>query len=434
MDVLSKFRYTTIVLQPYGSDRVATEAVHLRASLAERAGSVIYSQGSLRLDSTVRRTFGTVTYPSISADEHVLWKSAELRGVHDQSTDAVRVRLSNGTTQYFIDEDDDMTLKPVTDTTQWDTEFSTPYHLGSLDLWTQRTLSIIVHMVATPSFPRPSVKGVDVLMDLPAWAGAVAHAVKAVVQKVATIEPIMVERFPFGTGTLSEATQEFKIGDPHSEHGYSLTSLVQVLVDGTHKSASLSNGIVTLLGPPAPPGSVVKIAVKYLPNTSVRRVGEVQIIDRTPAWVVSGLVVEDGLDGLISPLVIAGYEVFRRKVELRITVNGVAHRQADALAMRLALQSELAEGLLVRLPSGRCLSANLLDGVVEVIPQGSTNLPMASTIITLALDEFPRARLVKNARSEQDDGSVIPVLTQISIDLPGGVSVSASAADFTSDP
>jgi hypothetical protein len=311
-----------------------------------------------------------------------------------------------------------MRFKEVT-ADDWSSEFSLPYTLANVDLWTQPSLGIIVRLRRATFDKNPLIKDLRALVNFPAWEGAAAQAVRDVVKAVQTTYPIL-----YVDTVTTEPTQSWKIGIPHTERNYELTSIEQVLVNGQHRSASLSNGIVSISGPPAPTGADVRIAVRYKPNISIRRVGEVRITHKTPAWWIQDLVVHGGLNGFTTPMSIAGIDVFEKRSELRITINGIADRSADALAMRQALQEEFSRGLNITFPSGRCVVGQLL-GLVEVVAQGQSNLPMATAIMSVPFVEYSATQVFKNRRSGDQvvDGVLIPgqpILTELAIILTDG--------------
>lgn len=390
------------------------DVVTLRHYLADLTGDIVPSQAGLRLSGGPNESAsGTATYTTISPARMSVWKSAELLGRWDEITNSVRVRFSNGVTQYYLD-DTDMKFKEVTDTSDWTSEWTLPNLMKNLDLWTQESLEFVVYMERT-STDEPLVKEIKVLLDLPTWVGAVHQAVKEVIAFVGTIQPLLIHE-----ETLSADRSEWKIGEPYTEHGYDVKSLQQVAVNKVHKSAAFNAGIVTLQGPAAKKGDQVEIAVRYLPSVAVRRVEEVAVLHKTPAWWVQDLVVAGGLNGISTVRMVQGYEVQERKSELRMTVNGIAHRQHDALQMRLALQEAFGDGLAIELDSGRCITAQL-DGLVEVTPQSGTILPMATAVVQLSLSEFVYAKLAVNPRGEDE----MPQYTSVSIDLPDGVTAVA---------
>lgn len=401
------------------------EVVTLRTSEAVKTGDVVNSMAGLRLDGSAFETqkSGTVEYTTVQPTKFVKWRSVEILGRFDDFLESVRVRFSNGVQQYWMDVDDEFKIKPVTDTSDWTVEYTLPSSLGNMDLWTQESLQMVVYLTRGTG-DDPLVQDVRVLMDFPTWTGAVADSVKKVVDFVATIQPVLIEEI-----SVAEPTTVLKFNRAN-EHNFTLTKIEQVLVDGLHHSASLVNGNVVLEGAGAPAGSVITVAARYLPNTTVRRVGEVRVVHVTPAWWVQDLVVGGGLNGKSTTLMVAGDEVKETRVELRMIINGIGHRQKDALAMRLALQEAFGPGFTVEFPSGRCSFAQI-DGLVEVIDQSSTGLPMASAVLNLVITEYIYSSQVKKARLFDDPNQTDnePVYTTLCINLPDGVSV---LSDFES--
>jgi hypothetical protein len=379
----------------------ASQEASFDGSLVNRAG-IVGLNGPSHSDDYV----GTLTFPEIAPPSFARWVAAEVVGHY--AHDSVRVRFTDGTRTLYLD-DADMTFKDVADSAAWDDEWTRPDLLSSLDLWTARRLGLIIRLVRTDFDRDPRVTLVRVLLDIPTWRGAVHSAVSAIVALVKTVEPVLVH-----SETLSEETSQWQIGEPYSEQGFQLTELVQVTVDGDHKSASLSAGVVTLVGDSVPAGSDVEIAVKYRPQSTVRRVAGVRTLNRTPAWISSNLVVSGGLNGLMPRIGIGGYTVEERRIELRITVQGVAEGTSTAFEMRAALQGALKDGLTIDLPSGRSVTAQL-DGFVEVVDTDPMvgNLPMAAGVVQAAFVEFVGHTQVRRARD--DDG--LPITTQVDFDF-----------------
>ena len=398
------------------------EVVTLRTAEAVKTGDVISGMAGLQLDGSVYQTTksGTVEYTTVAPTKFVKWRGVEILGRFDDFYKGVRVRFSNGTTQYWMDVSDEFKIKEVTDTSDWSSEYTLPSVLGNMDLWTQESLQIIVYMTRSTG-DDPVIKDVRVLMEFPTWVGAVADSVRKVVDFVATIQPVLIEDIP-----VSEATTRIAFNSAN-EHNFELTEIVQVLVDGKHHSAELVDGAIVLQGAGAPAGSVVTLSAKYRPNTTVRRVGEVRFAHVTPAWWIQDLVVGGGLNGKSTTLMVSGDEVKETRVELRMIINGIAHRQKDALAMRLALQNAFADGLTVEFPSGRCSFAQI-EGLVEVIDQATTGLPMASAVLSLVIREFVYTEKVKKSRLYDDPNQAdnAPVYTTLCINLSDGVSVLSS--------
>jgi hypothetical protein len=403
---------------------MSIEVVTLRTAEAVKTGDVVSGLAGLHLGGADYETsrFGTVTFTNVQPTKFMRWKSAEVLGRFDDYLKSVRVRMSDGTDLFWMDVDDEFKIKPVTDSDDWSVEYTLPSSLGNLDLWTKDNLQLVVYMTRKTG-DNPIVQDVRALMNFPTWTGAVADSVKSVVDFVATIQPTMVEEI-----TVSTSTSSFNFSS--NEHNFKFTELIQVLVDGKHRSASLTDGKV-VLSTPAPAGSTVTVAAKYLPNTTVRRVGEVRVLHQTPAWWIQDLVVGGGLNGKSSTLMVSGDEVKENRVELRMIINGIAHRQKDALAMRLALQEFFGPGLQIVFPSGRCASAQI-DGLVEVIGQGSTGLPMASAVLKLVITEYVYSEKIRNARLYDDPnqaGNAL-VYSTLCIDLPDGVSVLSNFASL----
>jgi hypothetical protein len=394
------------------------DVVTLKANLAERSGDVSVRLGMAGLGSSDVGTSGTLKYTHLQPDKMTTWKSAEVPGLADPATDAIRIRLGDGTSQFYLDQST-MKFEAVTDESAWDSEFMPPWLLGNVDLWTRKTLQLVVHLVSTTSDRQPHLGEIYILVDHPTWPGVVAQTVKDVADFLQRTPFILIHQ-----ETLSADRGSWKIGKPHSEHNYDVKSIVQVALDRVHKSADLVNGEIILSGPAAKAGQVVEIAVNVQPSMVVRRSDESDQIHRTPAWWMANLVSEGGLIGVVSSIFVGGSQVEERESELRITVNGVAHRQSDALAMRAALQSAFADGLAITFPSGRCVFAQL-DGLVEVIDQGPTNLPMVTGTVSIPLKEYVFAKTVRKQREDDvaPNQPGQPIHTEFTLEFP--------AADLT---
>lgn len=381
---------------------MAVDVLPLKSSLATRSGDVYVRSGRARLDGDS----GTLTFCAIQPAKMVRWLSAEIPNLRDPSVDSIRIRLEDGNgTQWYFDPADGSIVE-VTDTDDWSAEYMPAYMLGSLDLWAAPSLTIHVHLIKTASDSDPRVSGVNVLIDMPTWEGALAQVLYDLGAFVSQIDPILLH-----SETLSSDRSVWKIGVPHSEHGYTLTSLVQVTVNGSHKSATLSDGVVTLTGPSAKAGDHVEIAVKYRPTITVRRVDEVTVLHSVPAWILRNLAVSGGLVGDSPDVLIGGYEVREQAAELRVTIQGAASAVRDALAMRLALKNAFGDGICIMLDSGRSV-AGALDGIVEVVEAGDEkNLPMASATVMIPLSEFTYARQTRKQRADADSLLLDPTLT-----------------------
>jgi hypothetical protein len=382
---------------------MAIEVVSLEINEATLSGSVQARNGIAYLAGES----GTVQYTHIQPEKLTNFKAAEFFNLANSADGSIRLRFGNGINQFWLD-DSDMTFKQVSDVSSWSSEYTLPWLLGNLDLWTRPTLQPIVHLAKTPTNQNPMISVLRVLMVQPTWEGAIASCIRSVAKKLKVSPFVLLHQ-----ETISQATSSWKIGKPYTEHQYETTALLQVTVDGVHKSASLNNGEITLMGPPAPVGSEVELAVYVQPPVSVRRSDETLVVHRTPAWFMTGLVISGGLQGTTSSLFIGGNEVFVKEQELRITVNGIGHRQADALAMRLALQSAFAEGLTITFPSGRCVFGQL-DGLVELLEGDSVSLPMASGVVMIVVREYVHASVFRNQR----DSSGNPITTEITVNFP----------------
>lgn len=379
---------------------------------ASRSGDVelryLGSIGTKR-DST---TGGTLTFQRICPHKFARWKAAELMGSF--AHDSARVRFnrlnSNSTTEsttFFLNAST-MTFDPVVDTSQWDDEWTEASLLANLDLWTAPDLQIIVHLVRTNFTADPTVTELRVLMDLPTWEGAVAAAARKITEVVGDIEPVLLY-----SETLSAPRAVFKLGVPHSEYGYTLTSVVLATVNGLERQASVSDGAVVLAGVTPPAGAVVEIAVKFTAKCAYLRGPTSRVLNQTPFWTVADLVVDGGLVGEAPKLYIAGHEVHQRRIQLELKINGTSTFVRDAFAMRAALQARFSRGLQICLPSGRGVFAQL-DGLVELVDNTDPVLPMASGLISVAMVEYIDAYQFRNARNGN-----APVYTELELDTDG---------------
>lgn len=357
---------------------------------------------------------GELTFTNIAPSKYCLWKAAEIIG--EFAHDACRVRFVRGAETVFLDETT-MTFVVVT-ASDWLTQYTEPSLLANLDLWTYEELQIVVHLVRTNLDPDPTVVELRILMDFPTWQGSIYHCLRGIAEAVALVKPMLVI-----SEQVTAPTSTWKIGEPYTEHGFVLSSLVQATVDGRHKSATLSNGVVTLLGPPATAGQTVEIAVLYQPAFSIRRGPGSRVVNKTPFWTADDLIVQGGLNGTPTKLTIAGYTIDLRRVELRVRVKGIAARIVDVLAMRAALQKAFSCGLTIDLPSCRQVSG-YLDGFIEVIDNFEPVLPMASGIIALPVVEYVDANQFRNARDDEGD-PIRTTLTMVLEDL-------TRTADFAS--
>ncbi len=400
------------------------EMVTLGTDRATITGDVVRRMVGLGLQGSPYESdkFGTATFIEVSPTKYVRWRSVEVLGRFDSSSDSVRVRVSDGTTTYWMDASDEFKFKEVT-ATDWESEYIEPSLLGNMDLWTSPRMQIIVYTTRATG-DDPIVGDVRVLMEFPTWTGAVAQSVKDVVDFVANVHPVLIEDLVVSTPT---SKIEFNSAN---EHNIVLVELVQVTVDGAYRSASLQNGDIYIEGSPVQAGSTITIAARYKPTTTVRRVSEVSVVNTTPAWWIQDLVVGGGLNGKATLALVGGDEIKENRVELRMIINGIAHRQKDALAMRLALHEAFAPGVVIEFPSGRCSFAQI-EGLVEVADQGNTGLPMATAVVNLVVSEFVYSEKVRRSRKYDDPNQSgnEPIYSGFCIDLPGGVSV---LSDFQS--
>lgn len=363
-----------------------------RATSAEVSGGARAKLGEVRLSGKALGTNGTITFGTFAPSSLVRWLSAEIVGVTDQSCSSVRVRIGTDSALYYFDEADSLRIKPVTDEDDWSAQYSSPLALASLDLWTEQTLRVVVHIRSTPCNTAPAIRSLMVAMDLPVWEGAIAQASRKIVALVASMRPILLH-----TETLVASKFQWKLGEPYSENGHVLTDLVTVTVDGVERSASLSDGVVIIAGVPGKTGQTVSIAVRYQPQTSVRRTADVRIINKLPAFLVDDLVRGGGLNGTLPPLNINGLEIRRRMVELRIQVRGVAARQADAFAMRAAMQEKFGGTETIILDSGRTIGAVVME-VIEITSSGSESMPIAIGVLHCPTTEYTGYSRVSAAR------------------------------------
>ena len=396
----------------------------MKPSNASASGAFRRRTSYVELSSARVGTLAEFVFPTITPAKMVKWIAADVTGVDDNSTDAVRVRIGDGDDWFYFDEDDSLKLKQVT-VSDWNSQYSSPLAVYAVSAWTRNKLALKVALVSTRQFRNPTFTGVSVLMDMPTWEGSIAQTIREVVQAVASVRPMLVH-----TETLVEATNTWKLGEPYTELGFVLESIVHVTVDGKHRSAELSSGIVTVKGATVPAGSVVEIAVTYIPQSSVRRAAESRIISKLPAFTVDQLVQSGGMNGRLPPINIGGVEVHRRFVDLQIVVNGVSTRQIDALMMRAALQEKFNGTLVIALDSGRSTGAAIMD-LVTIAPSGSGNLPQCSGIVRCPMTEFVSYKRVSPSTSVIDGGlatNVVSISTES--DYGQQSTVDADAASF----
>lgn len=385
-----------IVLQP--KNAVMTGALRRRMSYVE-------------LSSTVAGTLAEFVFPTISPAKMVRWIAAEITGVDDNSTDAVRVRIGDGVDWFYFDESDSLKLKPVT-VDDWESQFSSPLAVYAISAWTRSQLAFKIALISTKSFRRPTFTGVAIAMDLPTWEGSVSQAVRRIATAVASIRPILMH-----AETLSTPTSEWRLGEPHTEIGFVLESVIHVVVDGKHRSAELVDGVVTLKGAAAQAGSTVEIAVTFIPQTTVKRAAESRLVTKLPMFTLEQLVQGGGMNGRYPPMNIGGVEIQRRFVDLQIVVNGVALRQIDALMMRASLQEQFNGSFSVVLDSGRSIGAAVLD-LVQMVPSGRGDLPQCSGTVRCPMYEYVSHRRVTPFASPIGDlaTNTISILTTPSDD------------------
>jgi hypothetical protein len=400
----------------------------MQVRTADKSGDLSIKRHVAKLRHTKAGTVGVLTFPLVSPDAMTRWVAASIGGISDLSTDAVRVRLSNGVNQYYIDASDNLLIKPVTDTTSWSSEYSGPNVLGNLDLWTKSALQVVVCLFATKTNPTPTCESLTVVVDLPAWEGAVSQTLTKIAEALRAAQPILVHE-----ETLTETRSTWKIGNSYSERGYNLTELVQVSVDNKPKSASLVDGIVTLHGPGAASGSVVKIAVKYQPNIIVRAANESRELGALPIWILSNLVQNRSrvLTGRLTPVEVSGVKVYRRMLDLQVTFRGVGHRQVDALAMRAAALSHFSAGIEIVLDSCRSTFVSV-DDSVEVSPRSGESFPEAVGQLRCILHEYTAFERLVNSRVTDDSGDVSVQTTTVSMTV-GESDMSTTADSSTID-
>lgn len=350
-------------------------------------------------------TVGVITFGTFTPAARPVWVAAEVVGVFDQSTGSVRVRIGTDDALFYLDENDSLKLKRVTDEDSWDSQYCSPLALASLDLWPEPTLRIVIGLVSTAGDQNPIIRGVNVIADFPTWEGAVAQGVRLVAALVAATRPVLIH-----DETLTTQRSEWKLGTPNVESGHELTSLDTIDIDGVIRTGTLIEGKVVLNGAPARAGQRVKIAVKYAPKTIVRRVADVRTIQQLPIFILDDLTRGGGMNGTMPSMHINGVEVRRRMIHLRIQVRGAAVRQADAFAMRAALQEKFGGTETLTLDSGRTLGAAMMD-VVEVMGSGVESMPVATGTIQCPFEEFTGYKRVAAARRTSGNAVVIPTNT-----------------------
>jgi hypothetical protein len=376
------------------------------------------SQASLSGD-TAHVTLGTVasiwdsgpskvvvaTFPLVQPCEYTLWKGALLQ-VDDPTDTRIRIRLSNGTDDYWMNETT-LVIAKVT-ATNWESQYSPAWVLDNLDLWTHPGLEVKVGLVSDPARRNVSCAGLSVLLELPTERDTIATAIRLIAGAMQDIHPIKIF-----VKTLTSRQTAFKLGEPYSEFGYDISALAQVTVNGDHRSATVANGIITLLGEPPNIGDVVKIAFNFDPGVVVKRHDKGPTPQKTPQWILSNLVTAGGLNGKVPTRTVGPYRVQGRRVDMQITVRGLDSLQDGALAMREALQSALADSIEVCLPSGRTAYATA-DGTVELLPSGGDSLPQAVGVIRLPLIEWTSFKKLRDTRSGSP-GAYTPIFNTFNI-------------------
>lgn len=384
------------------------DVVTIKASThATRGSGVVFrSPGSLVLSGEPQRSGeGTVTFQEIVTADQVRWMSAELIGTFTDRS--VRVRLGDGSGRLWYFDSSTGELEPVADTTQWDTEWSAADLLNNLDLWTYGTLIVVAHMIRVTDHRYPELIELRVLADFPTWKGSVNQVTEAVMRAVSDSRPVIVH-----TETLTADRSTWKMGVPYSELNLEIEDVIGVTVDGLPRSATVSGGIVTIVGDPVRAGSSLSIAVSVVVKGTFRRVAGVRVTAATPLWVFDNVLTSGGLSGRANKVSVGNYEVDARRVELRISVNGVATRLADAFSLRDALQSVFNGGLSIRFPSSRGVYATI-NGLVEVLETTALgNLPSANGIIQIPFMEYVAASQVRDSRS-----GGAPVRTTVTLDV-----------------
>ena len=150
--------------------------------------------------------------------------------------------------------------------------------------------------------------------------------------------------------------------------------------------------------------------MKYQPQTSVRRVADVRILNKLPAFLVDDLVRGGGMNGTLPQINVNGLEIRRRMVELRVQVRGVAARQADAFAMRAGMQEKFGGTEVITLDSGRTIGAAAME-VVEVTSSGSDSMPIAIGTLHCPTTEYTGYRRVSAARRGESGAYTLPTNT-----------------------
>jgi hypothetical protein len=388
---------------------MAIDVLMLAPHRATPSGAV-----SIADSASVRTTgpSGTVLFEAIEVTSYVQWMAAKVEGTFDETLESVRVRLidADGVYWYF---DDSLNIVQVT-AADWTTQYSLPSHLNNLDLWTRRYLRIAVHLVRSDADRDPRIFGVYVLAEFPTWEGPAATVARKITEAVDALRPVFIFKHVVGTQPIQ--TMSLK-----SERSYEITELSAVVVDDDHKSAAYADRTVTFVGPPVQPGSEIAVAAKCRVPSSIKRAPESRLSPKVPYWWIQDTTRHSGLNGVMGPLVIGTYEVKRVMSQLRTTVNGIADRLADALALRTAMQTGFARAIEIEFPSGRTVGAQP-DGLIEVLEERSGPvLPMATAVLTTVLTEYVSAVQLRPSRV----GSM-PLNTTITINLPDSTSTVSS--------
>lgn len=380
------------------------DVLRCRPKDAVLSESARHARGRIVLSSRRRGTIGVIEFgPFLPSSDHS-WICAELNADPGYGQ-SCRVRIGDEGGLWYWDESDSMTLKRVSDESSWDSEWSSPICLMSLDMWSGRALRVVVALVATAGSPTPSIAALDIVLSLPTWSGSVAQCAKSISDIVAALRPVLIH-----SEVLTADKSSWKLGEPVTEHGHVLTEVVACSVDGTRRQATLSQGTVTLQGPIARSGSTVEIAVAYAPQSAVRRMADARVVGKLPAYVVDQLVGYGGMGSPLPVLHVGGVDVFRRMIDLQVKIIGVAGRQADALAMRAALQEAFDASRTVELSSGRTIGILPMD-MVEISASGPDKTPACIGTVRCAFEEYTSMRRTTAARRSGAPGTTSITVT-----------------------
>lgn len=297
----------------------------------------------------------------------------------------VRFADSSGN-QFFLNSA--LEWAPVNDDGDWTSQSSGIHDLSQLDLWTSRSVQLIVSSIRDASGAAPIIGHAYVLLDSVAQSSAVEQVIRHTASSVGDIDiPV---RMAF---TATEKGNSFSL---INERNYAAIVGVAVVNDEP-RLVSVAGGTIEIKGPPINVGDRVVIEVTVKAPVTVRRDVGSNTNFVTPAWFIQDLVTLDGAtNGTIPEIMVGPYRVERGRADLRITVRGVGARQSDALSMRAALTSQSRWKAL--LTSGREINV-VADGLVEMRPGQANMLPECTGKLVAIVEHVTACTKVSEPRT-----------------------------------